>query len=173
MKTPSQTADYLKQREDKEATKALKEREKHLRRVGRELSDILDRAITKGEVTEKGGHIEYPRFGCMDTEEGVKYIQEIFRRDGWNCEYHPHSTEYYSRTCKGSSVATNHYFYLAPLKNEEEGDKLTKELDKQFKDKRVRPLSNEERKEVEARIEKRVRPYKMKRRPSLDDFTPM
>ncbi len=176
MKTPSQIAEYLKQKDDKAAIKALKERERHLQRIRKELTDIVNRAIDEGTVTKTGGEIEYPNFNCMDREEGLKEVKDIFQQAGWNCRYRPQTDSSYSMTSKSEAYFTIHYFHLTPLKNAEkarEDDKLTKEIDKGFKDKKIGPLSDEERREVEARIEKRVRPYTMKRRPSLDDFTPI
>ncbi len=176
MKTPSQTADYLKTKKDDSAVKALKERERYLQRIGKELTDIVNHAIDKGTVTEKGGEIEYPNFNCMDRKEGLKDVKEIFRRAGWNCNYRPQEDSGYSMTTKSETYFTNHYFDLAPLKNAEKArddDKLINDMDKRVKNKKIRPLSDKERKEVEARIKERLRPYTTKRRPSLDDFTPM
>lgn len=171
MKTPSQTTEYLKQREDKEAIKALKERERHLRRVGRELSDILDRAIADGKVTQKGGEIEYPNFDCMEKEKGLNDVKNIFKEAGWSCQYRPQEDSSHSMTSRSEAYFTVHYFHLMPLKNAEkarEENKLTG-----GENKRDCPLSDKEREKVEARINERLRPYTTKRRPSLDDFTPI
>lgn len=121
MKTPQQTAEYLQQKDDKAAIKALKVQEKHLQQIRKELTDILDNAIKEGNVTPQGGRIEYYNFyrirNCdkINREKGLANIIDIFREAGWDCQYRPYTESCYSMTCESSSDVTTHYFQLLPL----------------------------------------------------------
>ena len=117
MKTPSQTAEYLKQKDDKAAVKSLKERERHLQKIRKELTDIVNRAIDEGKITENGGGIVYHNFYQTDSEEGLADIKELFRQNGWECRYQPQTDSSYSINCTGITTSITHYFNLTPLKD--------------------------------------------------------
>ncbi len=158
MKTPQQTAEYLTSQKDKTAALALKQREKYLGGLEKELSDILDGAIKRGEVTEKGGEITYPNFNFL-PDTGKTDIRELFRQAGWNCQYRPTHKDCYSATCESDYTPVIHIFCLSLLNNDSSQESP---LERIFTKKKIRPLSPKEKRRLDERIAKRVAPFKTK-----------
>lgn len=121
MKTPAQAKEYLDSQTDKEAARALKKREKYLSGLGKELSDILDWAISEGEVTERGGTVIYHNYNGLPATRETD-VKELFRQAGWNCKYHPQSESSYSAGLESMGSYTIHYFRLSPLGNKASAD---------------------------------------------------
>lgn len=174
MRTPQQIAEYLKSQKDEDMALALTQREKYLKRLGKELSDILDGAMKRGEITEKGGEITYPNFNFLPSTRETD-IGEIFRQAGWNCQYRPQTDSSYSAGLESMCSYTIHYFQLSPLGNKASADekpappsakerrarkRLAKNLDRVLEQVRANPLGEKEKETRQQALEKTLKPYR-------------